>query len=92
MVWKLAFVMLHPPMLLQIFKIFGKLHFELSQCSETRTFDEIMNDQLFITNQMITELENDVDAIPDVNTQLQTAQSELDTIWANWQSEITATI
>jgi hypothetical protein len=66
--------------------------FELSQCSDTRSFDEVMNDQLFITNQMITELESDVDAIPDVNTQLQTAQSELDTIWANWQSEITATI
>merc|ERR1712117_800679 len=49
--------------------------FELSQCSDTRSFDEVMNDQLFITNQMITELENDVD-----------------TIWANWQSEITATI
>jgi len=66
--------------------------FELSQCSETRTFDEIMNDQLFITNQMITELETQVDRIPDVNTQLQTAQNELQTIWTNWETEITATI
>lgn len=66
--------------------------FELSQCSETRTFDEIMNDQLFITNQMITDLETQVDRIPDVNTQLQTAQNELQTIWTNWETEITATI
>jgi len=66
--------------------------FELSQCSDTRSFDEIMNDQLFITNQMITDLENQVDSIPDVNTQLQTAQDELQTIWSNWEAEITATI
>jgi len=66
--------------------------FEFSQCSDTRTFDEIMNDQLFITNQMITDLENEVNSIPDVNTQLQTAQDELNVIWTNWESEITATI
>jgi len=66
--------------------------FELSQCSETRTFDEIMNDQLFITNQMITDLETQVERIPEVNTQLQTAQNELQTIWTNWETEITATI
>jgi len=66
--------------------------FELSQCTDKRDFDEIMNDQLFITNQMITELESDIDAIPDVNTQLATAQDELETIWTNWETEITATI
>merc|ERR1719326_2037690 len=66
--------------------------FELSQCTDVRTFDEIMNDQLFITNQMITDLEEQVDSIPDVNTQLESAQEELDTIWTEWETEITATI
>lgn len=66
--------------------------FELSSCSDPRTFDEIMNDQLFITNQMISDLEEQVESIPDVNTQLQNAQGELQTIWINWETEITATI
>merc|ERR1711879_235462 len=66
--------------------------FELSQCTDTRTFDEIMTDQLWITNQMIDDLEAQVESIPDVNAQLASAESEIQTIWSSWETEITATI
>jgi len=67
-------------------------NFELSYCEDTRTFDELMTDQLWITNTMIDALETQVEGIPDVQTQLSSAQEELVEIWGVWQSEITTTI
>lgn len=66
--------------------------FDLTECPDTRTFDEIMDDQLWITDQMVTDLETQIDSMPDVNTQLSSAQGDLQTIWDNWQVEITSSI
>lgn len=67
-------------------------NFYLTHCEAKRTFDEVMTDQLWITNEMIDDLESQIASIPDVNSQLASAESELQAIWNTWETEITATI
>lgn len=64
--------------------------FELSKCEDTRPFDEVMQDQLFITDKMIDDLEDQINNIPDINQQLSDAEDDLNEIWQNFQDEITA--
>jgi len=66
--------------------------FELSYCEDPRQFDLLMTDQIWITNHMIDNLESQIQDIPDVQTQLNSAQAELKTIWGTWETEITQTI
>merc|ERR1711972_1200715 len=68
-----------------------KTSFELSQCTEnTRPFDSTMTDQLYITDKLVLSLEDQVSNIPDVDQQLADAESGLQTIWGNFQTEIEA--
>jgi len=66
--------------------------FDLTECPDQRTFDENMEDQLTITGTMVDNLEEDINAIPDVNSQLSQAQSDLTEIWNTWSAEITSSI
>jgi hypothetical protein len=66
--------------------------FTLSQCPDPRSFDELMADQLWVTNNMVDALEAQLAEIPDVQTQLSSAQEELQSIWETWETEITETI
>lgn len=64
--------------------------FELSKCQDKRPFDEVMQDQLFITDKMIDDLEDQINNIPDINQQLSDAEDDLNQIWTNWHIEISA--
>jgi len=54
-----------------------------------RPHDQVMSDQLHITEKMVSDLESKVNGLTDVNQQLTQAEAELQVVWNNWEAEIT---
>eukprot|EP00494_Astrolonche_serrata_P031926 UN32195 len=57
-----------------------------------RPHDQVMNDQLMVTEQMVNDLEDKVQGLADVNEQLAAAEAELISVWEGWELEIRTTL
>jgi flagellar biosynthesis chaperone FliJ len=68
--------------------------FYLSLCddSQKRTYDQVLRDQLYITNALIDDLEEQIDSQPDLDEQLAEAEEQISTYWTNYEVEITLLI